>query len=128
MPVMERNTWQPMGIGPVQHKRVVTAIRALLHEGQTHTRVSSTGTRRHAVDITEPWSPVRADVLDLYQELGQRFSWELTPGNYRTIIGELEGATALARSRRPQIVEPARPSPNALPRIAELRALLTKAG
>lgn len=101
-----RREWTVDGLGPIQAKRVQSAIRTLRREDKTHIELTGVIGDPESEHRSTYWVPMggpsRDDVDQAEQELIRRFS-PLTPANHRAAIAEIEAAAQAAALRRPVV-------------------------
>jgi hypothetical protein len=73
-------------------------------EGKTYIeRTGVIGGEAHEWALTDVMGPVRQDVVDAYNELGERFGWTVTRANYKDVVEAAAQATAAAKASRPVV-------------------------
>jgi hypothetical protein len=127
---MSMSQWLNVDAGPIQLKRVRSALSALVREGQTVVRLAGVlGHDESRAVIHSIGGEIRADVFQAYVDLGEQFGWQITAANQHQIVLAATAATARARTHRPEVDERTIPGSvvDRRQHFAELRALLAEA-
>lgn len=99
---MSGSKWANVDAGPRQVKDFNQAISSLRGEGQTRTELYGViGGNESSSTVQAIMGPVRAEVVKLLDEIGERYGWKVTKGNVRQIIADLDAAHAEAVKSRP---------------------------
>ncbi len=93
--------WTATGLGPIQQKRVGQALSALSWEGKAVVELTGVigGREREAV-LVNVTGPVRPEVLEAQDRIGERFGWTVTAANHRDVIAAAEQAVAECKATR----------------------------
>lgn len=127
---MSMSQWVNVDAGPIQLKRVRSALSALVREGQTVVRLAGVrGQDESRAVIHSIGGEIRADVFQACVDLGEQFDWQITAANQHQIVLAATAATTRARMHRPEVDERTTPVSvvDRRQHFAELRALLAKA-
>jgi hypothetical protein len=93
--------WVNAGLGPIQVKRVNAAISSLSMEGKTVVELTGVfgGETRETV-LVDVFGPVRPEVAEARQRIGENFGWRLTPQNHHEVVAALEQAARECKATR----------------------------
>jgi hypothetical protein len=93
--------WTATGLGPIQQKRVKQALSSLSWEGKAVVELTGViGGRERETVLVDVTGPVRPEVLEAQDRIGERFGWTVTAANHRDVIAAAEQAVAECKATR----------------------------